>query len=342
MKIAILGWYYQNNAGDDRILECLKRKVLSHGITEVEVFVAWDDLSNKLSVINSCDFLLVGGGGLILRNTNRIAEQLKKITIPWAFIGVSIDSVGDDNIKFITYIAKNAKFILVRDKFSFTTFKTYRSKDLFLSPDLTFLYPYKPNNTTESYKATALSLRPWKPNLFKQYTKNYHRFNKLAHKFPFIIDVLGLWNIKRFSKRVKTYVKNSINFLPLHIHTVNGDDALIKHHFNIHKDVSFDINKLKESNYLIGMRLHSLIFATQLGVPFIAVSYASKINHYLEDIGLAEYIVDVNNYKSLFKKIKLLEQRRDDLSKHLLQISNSYTVEVNSIVDTIFKDYILC
>ena len=138
MNIGILGWYYQNNAGDDRILECLKQKAEALGATKISVFIAWDELASKTDAINTCDFLLVGGGGLILRNTNRLVTLFEKVTIPWAFIGVSIDSVGDDNLNFITYIADHAKFIIVRDQFSCDIFNRYRKEAVFLAPDLTF------------------------------------------------------------------------------------------------------------------------------------------------------------------------------------------------------------
>lgn len=341
MKIGILGWYYQNNAGDDRILECLKRKCETLGATEVKVFIAWEELSSKINDINSCDFLFVGGGGLILRNTNRLIDLFDKITKPWAFIGVSIDSVGDDNLKFITYISNNAKFIIVRDKFSYNVFSKFKSNNLFIAPDLTFLYPYKPDLDIKGKNTITVSLRPWRPNLFKQYTKNYHRFNKLAYKIPLITKLFGLWNIKKFVKLVKKETSLSIKPFPLHINDKNGDNLLMQTHFGANKNVSFNINDLKQSEYLIGMRLHSLIFATQLGVPFIAVSYASKINNYLEDIDLSDYLVSVGNYNQLPKKIKQLKKEKESISKRLLNTSAANEIEVNRIVDLAFKTYVL-
>jgi polysaccharide pyruvyl transferase WcaK-like protein len=341
MKIAILGWYYQNNAGDDRILECLKRKCDALGATEVSVFIAWDELSSKIEEINTYDFLLVGGGGLILRNTNRLVSLFEKINIPWAFIGVSIDSVGEDNLKFITYISNRAKFIVVRDQFSLDVFKSYRKDALFIAPDLTFLYPYKNNASDEIKNSVAVSLRPWRPNLFKQYTKNYHRFNKLVHKVPVIAKFLGLWDINKFAKLVKKHTSVVIKPFPLHINDVNGDDLLMQTYFDAEKNNAFNIEDLIQSDYLIGMRLHSLIFATQLGVPFVAVSYASKIDNYLEDIGLSNFIVSVNGFKGLPKKIAQLKTQKKIISKQLLQTSHANEIEANRVVDEAFKTFIL-
>jgi len=341
MKIGILGWYYQDNAGDDRILDCLKRKCETFGATEIHVFIAWDELKSKIKEINNCDLLLVGGGGLILRNTNRLVSLFENVTIPWAFIGVSIDSVGDDNLKFITYISKHAKFIIVRDQFSFDTFSAFRKEALFIAPDLTFLYPFK-NNADKAYKNTvAISLRPWKPNLFKQYTKNYHRFNKLLRKLPVVKKILGLWDIDKFIRTVKKYTQEEIKPFPLHINDNNGDNMLMQTYFNTKNNITFNIDDLKQSDYLIGMRLHSLIFATQLGVPFIALSYASKIDNYIEDIGLSNFIVNVNNYKSLPKKTEQLKVQKETISKQLLQISHNNEIEVHKVVDQAFNSFVL-
>ncbi|MEH6535201.1 MAG: polysaccharide pyruvyl transferase family protein [Psychroserpens sp.] len=341
MKIGILGWYFQNNAGDDRILECLKKKCETLGATEVSVFIAWDELNSKIEEINTCDFLLVGGGGLILRNTNRLVSLFEKIMIPWAFIGVSIDSVGEDNSKFITYISNNAKFIIVRDQFSLDIFRNYRQEALFIAPDLTFLYPFKNDASHDSKNAVAVSLRPWRPNLFKQYTKNYHRFNKLVHKLPIVTTFLRLWDIKKFTKVVNALTTSHIKPFPLHINDVNGDNLLMQTYFDAEKNIAFNIDDLKQSDYLIGMRLHSLIFATQLGVPFVAISYASKIDNYLEDIGLSNFVVNVNNYKALSKKIKQLKAQKETISKQLLQTSHNNEVEVNKVVNEAFKTFVL-
>ena len=116
---------------------------------------------------------------------------------------------------------------------------------------------------------------------------------------------------------------------------------LLQDYFEANENVTFNIEDLKQSDYLIGMRLHSLIFATQLGIPFVAVSYASKINNYLDDIGLSNFVVGVNNYKALPQKIKQLKAQHEHISKQLLQTSRNNEIEINAIVDDVFKTYVL-
>ena len=340
MKVAVLGWYHQNNAGDDRILYCIQTKLKSLGIDAIEVFVAWDELKSRINDVNKCDFLLVGGGGLILRNTNNQVNSFEKITIPFGLLGVSVDSVGPDNHVFIAYLSKHARFILVRDGFSRDAFAKHKDKDLFLGPDLTFLYPYQNDDVRSQSDSVAVSLRPWKPNLFKQYTKNFHRFNKLIYKFPFLQSMLGLWDIKEFARIVNKQSASKIMPFPLHISEKNGDNELMQTYFDANKDIEFNIDDLKQSEYLIGMRLHSLIFATQLGIPFVAISYASKIDNYLEEIGLSNFVVNVNGYKALPNKIKQLKDQKESISKQLLKTSQLNETKINQVIDTIFNNYI--
>ena len=103
----------------------------------------------------------------------------------------------------------------------------------------------------------------------------------------------------------------------------------------------FDIKILKQSDYLIGMRLHSIIFATQLGKPFIALNYASKVYNYLEDLGLREYVVEIDSYGGLDKKITNLKKNSDEISTILLSKTEQFNQEIHTCVDSIFETYIV-
>jgi len=50
---------------------------------------------------------------------------------------------------------------------------------------------------------------------------------------------------------------------------------------------------LSRSNVLIGMRLHSLILATLMGVPVVPISYCGKVKSYLDLIGMEDLYLDV-------------------------------------------------
>lgn len=339
MKVAILGWYHQNNAGDDRLLYCLQTKLHSLGINDIHVFVAWNDLKTRIDEINSCDFLLVGGGGLILRNTNGQVKNFENIHIPYGLVGVSVDDVGTDNADFISYLSKHSKFILVRDTFSYEAFTSHTKEHLFLAPDLTFLYPYQSKDSKIITNKVAVSLRPWHANPFKQYSKNYHRFNRWARRFPILPKLFGLWDPEAFVTKLKTSVTEQLIAFPLHLNPEKGDDVLMSKYLEFSEFKDFDISVLRQSDYLIGMRLHAVIFATQMGIPFIALNYASKVRNYVEDLGMEDSVLEIENYKAIHSKIAHLKAHQESISKQLLLKSDQYAKEVHSTFDTIYKTY---
>ena len=66
---------------------------------------------------------------------------------------------------------------------------------------------------------------------------------------------------------------------------------------------------ISASEILIGMRLHSLIYASGANVPTLAVSYDPKVDGFAEYIGLTD-IIDVTDFsKESFTKLgtKILE-----------------------------------
>jgi len=52
---------------------------------------------------------------------------------------------------------------------------------------------------------------------------------------------------------------------------------------------------LSRSDILVGMRLHSLILATMMGVPVVPISYCGKVKSYLDLIGMDDLYLDVED-----------------------------------------------
>jgi polysaccharide pyruvyl transferase CsaB len=80
-----------------------------------------------------------------------------------------------------------------------------------------------------------------------------------------------------------------------------------------------DLNEIMqiigESEFVIGMRLHSLIVSTIQHVPFIALSYSEKIRNMLVDIDLERYRIDMQHVTD--EKIRYLV---DDIEVHKKEI----------------------
>jgi colanic acid/amylovoran biosynthesis protein len=75
---------------------------------------------------------------------------------------------------------------------------------------------------------------------------------------------------------------------------------------------------------IIGMRLHSCLLAIMSGVPAISVSYLPKCTDIMGDLGLSEFVVDINELEieklmSLVNEVRILDSRK----KYWLKMSES-------------------
>lgn len=78
---------------------------------------------------------------------------------------------------------------------------------------------------------------------------------------------------------------------------------------------------LREARAVVGMRLHSLIFATAAGVPSLALSYDPKLDALMEYLGMEEYVLPAfeTDAEELKKALSVLLSRRDEITAVLRQ-----------------------
>ena len=50
---------------------------------------------------------------------------------------------------------------------------------------------------------------------------------------------------------------------------------------------------LEQCRYLVGMRVHSLVFACQMGIPFVSLSYQPKNHAFCGSVGMEDFSVDL-------------------------------------------------
>ena len=92
---------------------------------------------------------------------------------------------------------------------------------------------------------------------------------------------------------------------------------LLEEHVSFHEIMSV----LKQADYVIGLRLHSLILACVLHIPFIGISYDPKIDRFVERAGMpcAGHIRDLQREVLLpliEERISQLPREREIIAKH--------------------------
>ncbi|MGN7471301.1 polysaccharide pyruvyl transferase CsaB [Brevibacillus sp. SAFN-007a] len=349
-RILISGYYGFNNAGDDVVLygiiSSLKREqpnislaVLSNQpertseLFGIEAYDRWS-FGTIVRELSRSDMLVMGGGTLMQDVTSprsvlyylgivTIAKLLRKPVVFYAQgFGPILKSLSRQVIK---RVVNRVDVITVRDYESGEDFKAcgvnrapiHVTADpaLTISPDDIsdtrgkellhgmFAAPSKP--------LVAISVRDWKQEqAFKR------TIAKAADWF-----ILRGWNVL---------------FLPMHVPSDLAPSKEIMEQMTqtgarlLDAPVTFHdiMSVLKQCDYVVGMRLHSLILACMLRVPFIGISYDPKIDRFVERAGMpnAGHVTKLDETRLLAllaEKIDRIETETEIVTRH----SRSLAVE---------------
>ena len=170
---------------------------------------------------------------------------------------------------------------------------------------MTFLYPFDIVSDLKD-DTCGFNLRDWyywKAELHGVY---HNTILRIDNKFPWIRNIYPFqkWDP---SSAVEIVKKNFRGILPipfyLETNVVSDFDVLSRYFKNVPS--TFGAGLYNNIRYLIGMRFHSIVFATQSGIPFISLSYQPKNNTFCSDMGLDMLSVDIYKINELEKKNRL-------------------------------------
>ncbi|MGQ9652148.1 MAG: polysaccharide pyruvyl transferase family protein [Phycisphaerae bacterium] len=312
MRIGLIGWYGHENAGDERILYCLKRFFVDH---DLYVTGWYEDALSKIEALNTCDFVLLGGGGLVIRGLNNCLPLLEGLKTRWGCVGISVEAANKDNAKFIQFVKEHAEFILVRDR---------RSKELLgqdgvlVAPDLTFLYPFSVS-TPVAVDRCGVNLRPWHfwPSEYR--SKHYYQMLAWTKRIPFLEQCYPFpkWNPRRALAIIQRDFADLVP-IPLYFERDQENDQTVLQTYFEQVDHVFAPTSLAACRFLVGMRLHALIFACQMGIPFVSLSYQPKNVEFCKALGLESLSVDLFRMSHLKRAIAYLKAEYDHVRQNLM------------------------
>ena len=346
-RILISGYYGFNNTGDDTVLygiisslkkldEQIELAALSNKPKETEelfgiaAYNRWN-MSEIMREIKKSDLLLMGGGSLLQDATSPrsiiyylglvlIAKMMKK---PVVFYAQGIGPIHKFySRKFIKWVVNHVDVITVRDfqskedlqLFGIDKAPIYVTADpaITINPEQVSLT--KGQEILESFnidfkKSTiAISVRNWKnEQLFKK------ELAKMADEFI----QLG-WNVIFLPMQYPSDIEASLDI----VSQMKYQQAVIIDHKMNFKDI---LSIIANVDFVIGMRLHSIILAAVMNIPFVGISYDPKIDRFVErlDMQSAGHIKNLDYHTlstAVHKEIKDLNRGKERLKKNMEKI----------------------
>lgn len=316
MRIGVIGWYGHDNAGDERILVVVRRYFAADDLVITHSFA---DALQRIEELNGCDYVLIGGGGLILRGSGIHAPLIEQLQPSFSCVGISVEAVHDDNQALIDVIVDRADLIYVRDEPSGALLGNHEK--VVVGPDLVFLYPFEPVPVV-SDDICGINLRAWPYWLFQFRSRADRWMRSLDARIPQLRALYPLpqWKPERAVALVN---EQFATVRPFSLYAEAGhvtDGRVLRRYF---PDVSdpFDPAVMASCRYVVAMRLHALIFACQMGIPFISLSYQPKNASFCRQAGVPHLSVPLAELDRLPLLSAELKERHAALREQLIQFT---------------------
>lgn len=297
MKIYLIGYFGYRNLGDDLMLEALLDQFeASNAVSKVAVDMHEDTLGNwtgkskpitgtgleakakRLSSLLSCDMLLWGGGTCLydagdnsgMRRLLRYAKLAKAFGKKFCMANIGIGRLDSlESRQLAAAILNQADAVTLRDHASHRMAHDIAPLGRYtLGGDLATLYPLPVSNT----KASTIK------------TVSFSGVREaVADKS--IVEATAA------SLRALVSQGAHIKFLPFHggphsdheFHKVVAQGLPEESYTLVKADTAREIvDAMKNTDFHIGMRLHSAVVADLIGLPGIGLVYHPKVGYYLQ------------------------------------------------------------
>lgn len=331
-KILISGYYGFNNLGDEAILETTITRIRkSIHDADIAVLSATPEktsynysvraynrkgIRSVVEAIRDCDVLVSGGGSLLQDVTGKMSIKYylaiiflaklfgKKVMVYSQGIG----PINKPNHRWMTKCVLNyVDCITVREENSKLDLIEMGLKASSISVTADPVIDLEPVNREEGMTIIK---------------RAKGRFDSERKTVGFALRTKDFNQTEDF-ERLKAAVEILVNdynvvFIPFHY---NEDLGILLHLKECFGDAIVTVEKRYDThdilsvislfNVLVGVRLHSLIFAAVEGVPPIGISYDPKIDYFMETLGLAT-LCRVNDLEALSLKNEIDRILKDE------------------------------
>jgi polysaccharide pyruvyl transferase CsaB len=329
-KVLLAGYYGFNNIGDEAILEMfLKILVKKIDKKNIRILTADPEKTEKKfkikgidrysfykvnKAIKEADVVLVGGGSLLQDVTSKksiyyylyIIYVTKLLNKKIGLLSQGIGPIKGKINRFITgKVLKKVDYVSVRDEDSMHELISIglNDKDITFAADPVINYKTKSRTTNRGKIKIGFSIREWgESNIIEIVKKLVERFDE--DKFEFIFIPFHYDEDVKILNNIEFKHKNCI---------VIRDRKSIDEIYNI----------ISNLDLMVGVRLHSLIFASAASIPVVGISYDPKVKNFLKSIG-EKNIFEINSldgdklYQEIIYKLedkKINKEKIEQLKK---------------------------
>jgi polysaccharide pyruvyl transferase CsaB len=323
-KILLCGNYGAGNLGDEAILAGFLRqlegditvmsanpaattkefgvpsvgRVPSGFRSNLKALLSPGQLRETKKAISDCDCFVLGGGTLLTDEPPASmfvwGAQLKAVFKQNKPIEIRAGGVGpfhsDWARKRATSILENATTITVRDQKSKETVKKLINKEVSVVSDLVLANPPTIPQVIPQKDLVILSPRYWQ--------KGHENTQKALQEFVHYLCA----SQKKYIIGIP-FEKNNERDLKMLAEIFNQpgvkDQSEIWNNYQNEDEV---LQKIAEAELLVGMRLHSLIFAHLTSTPLIGISYMEKVAGVLGALTTKEHLLELSGLTSEYLK----------------------------------------
>jgi len=271
MNIGVMGYYGFGNVGDEVILDVLRQYLAPHSVIAIPLGLPPSEITFQR--LNNFDFFILGGGGLYNSPIPPspffcFDRWMDRLATPLGVLGLGVDVLPPEYVPVTRQLVEATQFFVVRDE---------QSKQLIdhpkiqVAPDLTFFHPIRvyPNSKGHTDIVCGVNIRGGKGDqLDLSWARSIARLPVAKRAIPFALHP-----------------------------ELNDREILLE--VDPHCPDRFSPCIYSGIDILVGFAFHSLIFAIQNGVPAVAINYKPKVRRLMEEVGLGEYVLELEEWDKL-------------------------------------------
>ncbi len=305
-NVILSGYYGFNNAGDEAILLSMHKNiqalgenyhitVLSNKPEETRAKYHMDvvyrfSIREVLKAIKKCDVLLSGGGSLLQDSTStRSLMYYLSIILAARIMGKKVmlyaNGIGpvsrEKNRRIVQMVVNKADLITLREQNSYTELKAMGvdEKKCFVTADPVFtMDSISREQGMELLKKAGV---PTDKNFVGVSVRNWKDMDGFVDEFAQLCDIVQ----QKYHKTIVfivMQVPHDIKISQKVQKRMKTKSYLLKQNYSPYEIMGI----IKCMDFILSMRLHTLIFAAGQKVPLIGFVYDPKIEYYLEKLNM--------------------------------------------------------